>query len=363
MNQDMHYAVRTDVAIVGAGPIGLELAVAFKQAGVDYAHLDAHQIGHTFAWWPRNTYFFSTSERLAIAGVPMQNNHQQRITGEDYLAYLRAVVEQFDLSINTYEPVLDLRRVEDGFELQTRPLSGEGADLGQRIFWAKRVVLATGDMTKPHCLDIPGEALPHVSHYFRDPHDYFRKRLLVVGGRNSAVEAALRCWRCGAEVAICYRRVQFDEKLVKATVLPDLKTQIRVGAIQFYPETVPIEITPSHVILEDVNEGKAITHPADFVLLCTGFEADLTLLESVGVTLQGQERVPVFDSETMETDIPGLYVAGTAASGNQVRYNLFIENCHHHVSRIAHTITGQWPVVGTIGRRKYDMPFVEIRAN
>jgi thioredoxin reductase (NADPH) len=363
MKADSEYAATTDIAIIGAGPIGLELAVALKRAGVDYLHFDARQIGHTFTWWPRNTHFFSTSERLAIAGVPMQNNHQQRITGEDYLAYLRAVVEQFDLSVNTYEPVIALSRVADGFELHTKPLSGDGVGPEPRVVWAERVVVASGDMAKPHRLGIPGEDLPHVSHYFQEPHTYFRKRLLVVGGRNSAVEAALRCWRCGADVAISYRRAQFDDKFVKITILPDLKTQIRVGTIKFYPETQPTEITPSHVVLSDVNHDAKTVHKADFVLLCTGFEADLALLESAGVTLQGRERVPVFDAETMETDVSGLYVAGTAASGNQVRYNLFVENCHHHVSRIVHAIVGQWPVVGTIKRRRYDMPFVEIQAN
>jgi thioredoxin reductase (NADPH) len=357
MDADLEYSLCTDVAIVGAGPIGLELAVALKRAGVDCVQFDANQIGHTFTWWPRDTHFFSTTERLAIAGVPIQNNHQQRITGEDYLAYLRAVVEQFDLNVRTYEPVIDLKRVQDGFVLCTRPHPGE------RVYWAKRVVLATGDMAKPHRLGIPGEDLPHVSHYFQDPHRYFRKRLLVVGGRNSAVEAALRCWRSGAEVAISYRRAAFDSKFVKVVILPDLKTQIRVGNIKFYAQTTPLEITPSHVVLQGVDGDAAIVHPADFLLLCTGFEADLTLFTSVGVTLRGEERVPVFDSETMETNVPGLFVAGTAASGNQVRYNLFIENCHHHVSRITHAISGKWPVVGAIDRRRYDMPFVEIQAN
>src|ERR687885_216218 len=111
---------RHDVAIIGAGPIGLELAVCFKRAGVDYIHFDAHQIGYTMTWWPRNTHFFSTTERLAIAGVPIQNNHQQRITGEDYLAYLRGVVELFDLPINTYEPVSELVSTPDGFLLTTK---------------------------------------------------------------------------------------------------------------------------------------------------------------------------------------------------------------------------------------------------
>jgi proteasome lid subunit RPN8/RPN11 len=141
-----------EVAIIGAGPIGIELAVCLKRAGVDVLHLDAGQIGHTLTWWPRNTSFFSTTERLALAGVPIQNNHQQRITGEEYLAYLRGVVEQFDLHIQTHEPVTALVRQGETFQITTQPQTGP------RTYQARRVVLAIGDMHYPQRLNIPGES-------------------------------------------------------------------------------------------------------------------------------------------------------------------------------------------------------------
>lgn len=363
MHKTENIVTSTEVAIVGAGPIGLELAVCLKRVGVDYLHFDAKQIGYTISWWPRNTNFFSTSERLAIAGIPIQNSHQQRITGEEYLAYLRMVVEQFDLNVNTYEPVFHIERIDDGFLLQTHPLAGE------RNYFCKRVVLAMGDMAKPNYLGIPGEDLPHVSHYFTDPHFYFRKRLLVVGGKNSAVEAALRCWRSGSQVAISYHRVEFDERSVKNSILPDLKTQIRKRNITFYPETLPIEITPDHVVLAPAEdgkriEGKPVIHPTDFVLLCTGFVGDMSLFRSAGVALHGDELVPDHNPETMETNVPGLYVAGTVAAGSQRRYRLFIENCHAHAGKITKAITGQWPEkLGTIAARKYDLPLADIQAN
>lgn len=352
-----------EVAIIGAGPIGLELAVCLQQAGVSYLHFDAKQIANTMSWWPRNTPFFSTTERLAIAGVPIQNNHQQRITGEDYMAYLRGVVELFDLQVNTYEPVVAVTRDEQSFVLTTRPLPGE------RQYRAKRVVVAIGDMDYPNLLNVPGEDLPHVSHYFRDPHDYFRKRLLIVGGKNSAAETALRCWRAGAHVTISYRREKFDDKRIKHWILPDLEAQIEAGVIDFLPNTLPIEITPSHVLLQptrngQIIEGEPIKRVADFVLLNTGFHGDQSLLRMAGVTLNGPNRVPSYNPETMESDVPGLYLAGTAAAGVQQRYSLFIENCHEHAGKITQAITGQWPKrLGNIPSRNYDLSFEQIEAN
>jgi len=352
-----------DVAIVGAGPLGIELAVCLQQDSVKTIHFDANQIGHTLTWWPRNTNFFSTTERLAIAGVPIQNNHQQRITGEDYLAYLRSIVEQFDLPIRTHEPVTAIERRAHEFAIATAPQTGP------RHYRARRVVLAIGDMHDPNWLGIPGEDLPHVSHYFRDPHDYFRKRLLIVGGKNSAVEAALRCWRAGAQVTISYWRAEFDEQRVKHWLLPDLHAQIEAGTIRFLPETAPVGITPAHVELMPTRDrlpvdGEPILYETDFVLMCTGFRGDQSLLTMMGVELRGENRVPVFDPETMESNVPGLYLCGTVAAGVQQRYRLFIENTHEHAGKITAAITGQWPAaLGTVRPRNYHLPLEKIEAN
>jgi thioredoxin reductase (NADPH) len=164
----------TDIAIVGAGPIGIELAVSLKQLGVDYLHFDAQQIGYTMSWWPRDTTFFSTTERIEIAGVPIQNTAQGRTTGEEYLAYLRSIVEQFDLRVNTYEPVTGIERTDGGFLLLTQPQTGP------RRYRARNVVLASGDMHRPHRLGIPGEDLPHVDGYLREPHRYYGRKVLII---------------------------------------------------------------------------------------------------------------------------------------------------------------------------------------
>ncbi len=348
-----------DIAIIGSGPIGLELAVALKRVGgSSVIQFDARQIGYTMSWWPRNTNFFSTSERIAIAGMPIQNGHQGRITGEEYLAYLRGIVEQFDLRVNSYERVTAIERNEDGFTLRTETLNS------QQSYRARRVVLAKGDMDHPNWLGIPGEDLPHVTHYFNDPHDYFRRRLLVVGGKNSAVEAALRCWRAGAEVAVSYRRAVFSAR-VKEHIRPDLMAQIEAGTIGFFPETVPVEITPQHVVLKSVVSDEQLIHPTDFVLLATGFRADMSLYEMAGVLLEGPRRVPWVNPETMETNVPGLYVAGTTTAGQaQDRYRVFIENSHEHVAKIVQHITGVRPGnLGSVSARNYKLALKDFEAN
>jgi thioredoxin reductase (NADPH) len=347
----------TQVAIIGAGPIGIELAVALKRAGMETLHFDAKQIGHTISWWPRETSFFSTTERIELAGIPIPNTSQGRITGEAYLAYLRAIVEGLDLQVRTYEQVVNIRKEGDSYHLVTKSASGENHYL------AKAVVIATGDMHRPNLLGIPGEDLPHVDHYFTDPHKYFRVKLLIVGGRNSAAEAALRCWRVGAEVTLSYRRASFDENSVKHFILPDLMTQIELGTITFLPETTPIAITPTHTALQRA-DGSCFDQPADFVLLLTGFMGDMSLLETAGVNLVGENRSPEHNAETMETNLPRVYIAGTIAGGERkLRYSYFIENCHVHVARIVHHLTGKWPVVGTIPSRHYELPLEDIQAN
>jgi thioredoxin reductase (NADPH) len=329
----------TDVAVVGAGPIGLELAVALKAAGVEYLHFDAKQIGYTISWFAPQTRFFSSNERIAIAGVPLQTWDQGKATREEYLAYLRRIVQQYDLKVRTYEPVIDIQRDGSQFVLTTRPTSGE-----KRIR-ANRFVLCTGGTDHPRRLNIPGEDLPHVSHYFQDPHTYFQKRLLIVGGKNSAVEAALRCYHAGANVSISYRRDKLDPSSIKYWLMPEINGLIEAGRIRGYFGTVPTQITPSLVTLAATTGGEAITEPFDFVLLLIGYEADMSLLKMAGVQLRGDCLAPVFDSSTMQTKVPGVYVAGCAIGGTQDKYAVFLENCHVHVPRIVASLTGATAVV------------------
>jgi thioredoxin reductase (NADPH) len=327
--------LRTDVVVVGAGPIGIELAVALKRAGVEYLHFDARQIGYTISWFAPQTRFFSSNERIAIAGVPLQTADQFKATREEYLAYLRGVVEQFDLEVQTYCRVLGIHRGDGEFLVSFQSNGRRGRCR------ARRIVFCTGGTDHPRRLNIPGEDLPHVSHYFKDPHMYFRKRLLVVGGKNSAVETALRCHHAGANVSISYRRQQLDPRSIKYWLLPEINGLIAEGRIPAYFNGVPTEITPSKVKIK--TGDRTIDVDTDFVLLQIGYQQDTTLLEQAGIELRGDCHAPVFDERTMETSVPGIYVAGTAVAGTQDKYRLFIENCHVHVGRIVSALTGSAP--------------------
>jgi thioredoxin reductase (NADPH) len=330
-------------AIIGAGPIGLEVAIALKAAGISTLHFDAGQIGSTMQWWAPQTRFFSSPERIGIAGVPLQTPDQGKATREEYLTYLRAVTAQFDLAIRTFERVtaVEPRGQGKGFLLHTRARGQE------HRYGADHVVVAIGDMHRPRLLGVPGEDLPHVSHYFRDPHEYFRRRVLIVGGRNSAVEAAIRCFRVGAKVALSYRRGEFDPERIKYWLLPEIKHLIKTGHVEFYPQTVVRAITPTAVRLAPAGTGDAAGDerevPADAVLALTGYQMDASLLEAAGVELIGENRAPKYHPPTMETSVPGLFVAGTAAAGTQHRFKLFIENCHIHAAKIVAAITGREP--------------------
>jgi thioredoxin reductase (NADPH) len=330
----------TDVAVIGAGPIGLEMAVGLKRAGIPYLHFDARQVGYTISWFAPQTRFFSSNDRIAIAGVPLQTWDQTKSTREEYLNYLRRVVIEFDLQVRTYEPVTDVRKLPDGrFQLTTRPGGRESGRTATVI--ARHVVMATGGTDHPRRLGVPGEGFPHVGHYFKDPHTYFRKRLLVVGGKNSAVEAALRCHAAGAQVSISYRREQLDPTSIKYWLLPEANGLLSAGKIKGYFNTVPTAITPTHVTLASTVGGAVVEEPFDFVLLLIGYHADPTLLRAAGIELDGESNLPKYDVRTMETNVPGMYVAGCAVGGTQEKYQIFLENCHVHVPRIIAAVQGR----------------------
>ncbi len=339
---------QTNVLIVGGGPVGIELAVALQQAGVDYVHLEAQQVGHTMTWWAPGTRWFSSNERISLAGVPLVTPDQTKATREQYLAYLRQLVMQFDLKINAFEPVTDIARRDDGFVVTST----------RATYSAKHVVLAVGGTDHPRALGVEGEDLDHVDGYFREPHVYFGRRVLVIGGKNSAVEAALRAHHAGAQVAFSYRRAKLREESIKYWLLPEFNGLCKAERIEAFFDTIPVAITPEHVTLERRIAGQAPERfdiAAEAVLKLIGYEQDKTLFHRAGVELTGEEQKPIYDEETMQTNVPGLYVAGTAVGGTQHKFSVFLENCHVHVDRIVGSVTGRGPVIPKMQRMTPEM--------
>lgn len=329
------------IALIGAGPVGIEIAVALKKAGLEYVHLDAGQVGQTIFGFAPATRFFSSNERIAVAGVPLQTPDQTKCTREQYLSYLRSIVQQFDLQICTYERVTSIVRDTDGFALSTETIHG-----GNR-YRVQKLILATGGTAGPRRLGIAGEDQVNVHHRFTDPHLYFRRKLLIVGGKNSAVEAALRCHHAGAFVSLSYRRPALDAAHIKYWLYPEISGLTKAGRIVAHWGTAPVAIGGPAVTLRDVQSGAERTIDTDFVLLQIGFHADMSLARMAGVQLIGERQIPKINEATMETNVSGVFVAGTAVGGTQDQFQLFIENCHVHAQRIIAALTGQAPPSAT----------------
>ncbi len=330
--------MRHDAIIIGAGPIGLETAAALQALGLSATVVDAGCVGETISrQFPTNTTFFSSPERLEIAGIRMPLDAQEKPTGEHYLAYLRSVVDTLDLQVRTFERVTAANRVGDHWQVTITCPNGI-----ERRIEATHVVLASGGTQHSRTLGIPGEELAHVHSYLGDPHRFFRRRLLVVGGKNSAAESALRCWRLGARVALACRGAALHER-VKPWLRPEVTALLDEGRITPFMQHVVERIEPGTVHLRNTTDDTCTTWAADDVLLQLGFKADPALLDLFGVPHGGEHDAPVFDARTMATPIAGVYVAGTVTAGTQRRFRVYIETSHVHAARIAAALTGAPP--------------------
>lgn len=315
------------VAIIGAGPIGLELAIGLTRAGIDYIHFESGSIGETIARYPPRTGLYSAPEGLAIAQVPIQADTRS-CTREKYLAYLRQVSEQLRLDVRTQNRVISLRRRDGLFELGSLT-----PDEKLHTCLAGTVVVATGSLSIPRKLNIPGEHFSHVRHYLGEYDARSGRSVVVVGGRNSALEAVLRCYENGDSVTLSYRRAALCPIRAKSWLVHQVNALIRSGDVRALFRTAPKSITQTHVLLES-EEGERFEVPADDVLLMTGYLPDVSLLRLAGVRLNAHNHAPFFSAETMETNVEGLYVAGALTAGAQDDVKVFIETCHPHVERI-----------------------------
>ncbi len=334
---DRHAATSVQVAVVGAGPIGLETAAALSRRGCNTLTLDRGPIGSQIVDFPPTARWFSGPERIAIAGVPLETTTQEKATREEYLAYLRTVVGLLRLPVRTFESVERIEGERGDFVLHTRTRSG----LDRRVR-AEDVVLAVGGTARHRRLGIPGEDLPHVRREVGEPHWGHGRRVVIVGGKNSAADSAIRLWRAGADVTISYRGAGVYPR-IKYWIRPELESCIRSGIIGARFGTVPERITAAGVHLRSTENDHSEFLPADDVLLQIGYEADGSMFESVGCRLVGDERAVEHDADTMATSVPGVYVAGTAIAGTQGSFQVYVENSHVHAERIAAAITGGSP--------------------
>lgn len=308
------------LVVIGAGPAGLCVGIAAKQAGLPCIILDRATVVSAIEKYPLGMTFFSTPEKVEIGGIPFVTSNEKP-TRRDGLIYYRRVAEHYGLDIRVREHVTGARLEPDGTCLLSvqRP-----HDLVQ--YRARAVVVATGYYDQPNLLGVPGEELAHVRHYFVEGHRHWRQQVVIVGGGNSAVDAALESWRAGAQVTMVLRGDALHPT-VKAWVLPDIENRLKEGSIGVRYRAQVRAITPTHVLLD--HDGAVEQLPADQVLLMTGYRPDLTLLRELGVPIDEATGVPAHDEATMATPVPGVYVAGVIAGGYDDN-RLFIENTRHH---------------------------------
>ncbi|MEX0979759.1 MAG: NAD(P)-binding domain-containing protein [Gemmatimonadota bacterium] len=344
----------TEIAVVGAGPCGLAVGAAARAAGVESVLFDKGCVTESIVGYPPYMIFFSTAEKLEIEDIPfiVAGGKPSRV---EALTYYRRIARHFALDVRQYHEVTDVTGAAGDFLLRTRNLRGEEGECR-----AGAVVVATGGFGQPNRLGVPGEELPKVSHYFREPHPYWNQDVAVVGGGNSAVEAALELFRAGARVTFIHFAGELDRG-VKPWVLPDIRNRFEKGEIGVRWHTRVSEIRPGSLLLTDVppdgtgpsedrakgggsgarSAGSGAEElPNDWLFAMTGWRADPSLLLRIGVEVDPATGVPGHDSETMETRVPGVYIAGVLAAGNDAN-RIFIENGREHGGRIVRALRGR----------------------
>jgi thioredoxin reductase (NADPH) len=343
----------TDVAIVGAGPCGLAAAIAIKRVGLRAVVFDRSCVVSGIYGYPTFMTFFSTAEKLSIGGLPFVIAGEKP-TRRDALAYYRAAVRHFAIPVRQFERVVEVAPLAERraaasdfpprFAVRTRTRGGD-----TRETLAHAVVIATGYFGSPNRIGVPGEDLPHVTHVYREGHEAFLQNAVVVGGGNSAAEAALDLWRCGARVTLVHFGPTFDKR-IKPWVLPDFMNRVGEGSIAAAWCSRVREITPREVMLEatdgtptgvpSAGRGELRRLPADHVYIMTGFAPNVDLLKHVGVTIDPATGIPAHMPETLETDIPGIFIAGVVVAGYDAN-KVFIENGRFHGDRIVARLLGR----------------------
>ena len=314
-----------DIAIVGAGPTGLATAIQAHRLGLKYLVFDKGCITNSILGFPTHMVFFTTPELLEIGGIPLVSEREKPSRNEA-LKYYRKVVQAIGLKVNQFEEVQKIEQnASHRFRLQT--------SLGEYV--ARNIVLATGYYDNPNAIGIPGEDLPHVSHYYTEPYSFFDRDVVIVGGRNSAAEAALDLFRGGARVTLVHRGAEMGSTL-KYWVRPDIENRFKAGEVKAYFNSTVTKITPTTV--EIVQAGTPLSLRAQQVFLLTGYHSSTKFFEQLGVRWDANTLRPEYDTETYETNVPGVYLAGSIVGG---RFNaeVFIENGRFHGETVVKAIS------------------------
>ena len=313
-----------ELLIIGGGPIGLACGLEARKAKVQYIILEKGALTNSLFNYPLNMSFFSTSERLEIGGIPFVSNHPKPNRPEA-LEYYRRVAVDNHVNIHLQEEVKEIKKEGDWFHVTT----------SQDQYTARFVILATGFYDIPVYLGVPGEELPKVMHYYKDPHFYAMQRVMVVGASNSAVDAALETYRKGARVTIVVRGPDIGER-VKYWVRPDMMNRIKEGSIKTYFNSTVKEIREKEVVITTPDGEETI--PNDYVIALTGYRPNFEFLKKAGIKLSDDEKMqPEYDPDTMETNVPGLFLAGVICGGMETHV-WFIENSREHAVKIINFI-------------------------
>ena len=320
-----------DLLIVGGGPCGLAAAISAQRAGLSVAVVEAEVIVSTIAHYPTYVRFFSTAEKLSLGDVPFVVA-TEKPSRRDALAYYRAVVRHFEIPVRQYERVTSIDRAAVGFLVRSRQRNDD-----ERETRAKAVVVATGYFGSPNYLGVPGEDLPHVAHVYREGHEAFDQDVVVVGGGNSAAEAALDLWRSGARVTLVHFGPTFDKR-IKPWVLPDFANRMKERSIAVRWNSRVSRIEKDAVVITGASGEERL--PAAFVYVMTGFSPQLDLLRQANVPIDAQTGIPSHDPATLETPVPGLFIAGVVVAGYDAN-KVFIENGRYHGDKIVARLLGK----------------------
>lgn len=313
-----------DVIIIGGGPIGIACGLEAKKQGISFLIIEKGPIVNSLFNYPINMQFFSSSEKLEIDDIPFISKEAKPKRNEA-LEYYRRIVTSNQLNIHLFEKVMEVKKNNNSFSITTN----------KNQYTAKNIVVATGFYDLPNNLNVPGEDLPKVSHYYKDPHFYASQKLAVVGASNSAIDAALECYRKGAEVSLIIRGPEVGQR-VKYWVRPDIINRINEGSIKAYYNAVVKEITPTEIHIK--TPDGTVTLENDFVLALTGYMPNFEFLEKLGIELsQDEKRLPNYNPDTMESNIGGLYLAGVICGGMET-HKWFIENSRIHAPIIMKSI-------------------------